>query len=89
VATARDGEYRVAGSTNSLGAAGLDIVVGSWRPSTPGGTAGIAARLAERDLVVKAGDVTARAQPLTVRVSEVPLAALQVRSLEVPTALGR
>ena len=89
VATARDGEYRVAGSTNSLGAAGLDIVVGSWRPSTPGGTAGIAARLAERDLVVKAGDVTARAQSLTVRVSEVPLAALQVRSLEVPTALGR
>ncbi len=53
VATAREGEYRVAGSTNSLGAAGLDVVVGVWRPSSPGGTAGIASRLAERELVVK------------------------------------
>ena len=89
VATAREGEYWVAGSTNSLGAAGLDVVVGVWRPSSPGGTASIAARLAERDLVVKTSEVTARAQALTLRVSEVPLAALEVRTLEVPTALTR
>ncbi len=89
VATAREGEYRVAGSTNSLGAAGLDIVVGTWLPSTPGGAAGTGSRLDERDLVVKEGEVAARAQPLTVRVSEIPLAALEVRALEVPGAVRR
>jgi hypothetical protein len=84
VAVARTGEYRVAGSTNSLGAAGLDIYIGAWLPASAGGSAQLASHIAERELTVNAAVVTARAQALPVRATEVPLDALAVQTLEVP-----
>lgn len=84
VAAARSGEYRVAGSTNSLGAVGLDILIGAWLPAVAGGGAQVASRIAERELTVKTAEVAARAQALPVRATEVPLDALAGRALEVP-----
>jgi hypothetical protein len=86
VATGRTGEYRVAGSTDGLGAAGLDMVIATWLPSAAGGDARVSSRMAERELVVKPAEATARAQALPVRATEVPSGALEVRPLEVPTA---
>jgi hypothetical protein len=84
VATARAGEYRVTGSTNSFGAAGLDILTGAWLPAGAGGVAQVASGIAERELAVKRGEVTARAQALPVRSTAVALDALEVRTLDVP-----
>lgn len=82
----REGEYRVAGATNALGAAGLDILVGGWRPTFGIGDASVASRIAERELAVGMSGVTARAQALPVRATEVPPAALEVRTIDVPGA---
>jgi hypothetical protein len=84
VATARAGEYRVTGSTNSFGAAGLDILTGVWLPASAAGGAEVATGIAERELAVKGAEVTARPQALPVRPTAVALDALEVRSLEVP-----
>lgn len=89
VATGRPGEYRVAASTNSFGAAGLDILIATWLPAAAGGSALAAPRVAERELPVKVADVAARAQALPARATEVPLDALEVRTLEVPGAVSR
>jgi len=87
VATGRTGEYRVAGFTDSMGAAGFDMLVATWLPAqTVGRDVLVASRIAERDLVAKPVDVTARAQPLAVRATEVPPGALESRPLTVPTA---
>jgi hypothetical protein len=86
VATGRTGEYRVAGFTDSLGAAGFDMLVATWLPAGPARDLLVAPRIAERELVAKPVDVAARAQPLAVRATEVPPGALEVRTLTVPTA---
>lgn len=86
VATARVAEYRVAGSTNSLGAAGLDALVAAWYPATAGPGAPVASRIAELDLAVTVTEVTAGPQALPATATPVPPEALEVRTLEVPTA---
>jgi len=87
VATGRTGEYRVAGFTDSMGAAGYDMLVATWLPTqTVGRDVLVASQISERDLVAKPVDVTARAQPLAVRATEVPPGALEARALSVPTA---
>ena len=86
VSTARVAEYRVTGSTNSMGSAGLDIFVGGWYPATAGPADVVATRLAERELPVTVTDVTPRAQALPVAAAAVPPESLEVRTLEVPTA---
>jgi hypothetical protein len=86
VATGRTGEYRVAGFTDSLGAAGFDMLVATWLPAGPARDLLVAPRIAERELVAKPVDVAARTQPLAVRATEVPPGALEVRTLTVPTA---
>jgi hypothetical protein len=86
VSTGRPAEYRVAGSTNSMGAAGLDIFVGAWFPATARPGDPVATRIAERELPVTVTDVPARALALPVAVTTVPLESLEVRTLEVPTA---
>jgi hypothetical protein len=86
VSTARPAEYRIAGSTNSLGAAGLDIFIAAWYPATAGLGDPVATRIAERDLPATVTDLAAGVQPLAVGVTPVPLEALEVRTLEVPTA---
>ena len=86
VSTAREAEYRVTGSTNSLGGMGLDIFVGGWYPATAGPADVVATRLAERELPVTVTDVTARSQALSVGTTPVPPESLEVRTLEVPTA---
>ena len=87
VATGRTGEYRVAGFTDSLGAAGFDMLVATWLPSqSVGRDFLVASRIAERDLVAKPIDVTARPQPLAVRATQMPPGAFGSQSLTVPTA---
>jgi hypothetical protein len=87
VSTARAAEYRVTGSTNSMGAAGgLDIFVGGWYPATAGPADVVATRLAERELPVTVTDVSARPQTLPAAATAVPPESLEVRTLEVPTA---
>src|SRR4029450_13371129 len=47
VATGRTGEYRVAGFTDSLGAAGFDMLVATWLPAGPARDLLVAPRIAE------------------------------------------
>ena len=86
VATGREGEYRVAGYTDSLGASGFDMLVATWLPTGFSRDLLVAPHVAERELVAKPVDVAARAQPFAVRATEVPSGALEVRALTVPTA---
>ena len=90
VATAREGEYRLVGHTDSFGAAGLDIVAASWLPAGRGASNAAATGIAERDLAVRALPAEPRVVALPVESREVPLGALVVTPLRVPGgAAGR
>jgi len=88
VATAREGEYRLVGHTDSFGAAGLDIVAASWLPAARGGTGELATGIAERELPVRMLPVEPRVVPLPVESREVPRDALVVTPLRVPGGAG-
>ena len=88
VATAREGEYRLVGHTDSFGAAGLDILAASWLPAARGGTDELAPGIAERELTVRTSPVEPRRVALPVEAREIPLDALVVTPLRVPGGAG-
>jgi hypothetical protein len=88
VATAREGEYRLVGHTDSFGAAGLDIVAVSWLPAARGGTDQLATGIAERELPVRTLPLEPRPLALPVESREIPLDALAVTPLKVPGGAG-
>jgi hypothetical protein len=74
-------------SRTAWAAAGYDNARGDLAAHADGGRdVLVASQISERDLVAKPVDVTARAQPLAVRATEVPPGALEARALSVPTA---
>ena len=84
VATAREGEYRLVGHTDSFGAAGLDILAVSWLPAARGGTDQVATGIAERELPVRTLSLEPRAVTLATEAREIPLDVLNVTPLRVP-----
>ena len=88
VATAREGEYRLVGSTESFGAAGLDFLAAAWLPAARGGAEQLATGIAERDLTVRTSPVEPRSVALPVQSRDVPLDALVVIPLRVPGGAG-
>ena len=88
MATAREGEYRLVGSTESFGAAGLDFLAAAWLPAARGGTEQLATGIAERDLAVRTSPVEPRSVALPVQSRDVPLDALVVIPLRVPGGAG-
>jgi hypothetical protein len=88
VATAREGEYRLVGHTDSFGAAGLDILAAAWLPAARGGTDELAPGIAERELTVRTLPAEPRPVALAVESREVPLDALLVTPLRVPGGAG-